>query len=152
MSLAALLGVKEAPKMKVEEEYKKPAISPFAFVTAIQQTNEELIVDEWSEKQYNAYIINRAMSMGADTTIAANEMNCRPHIPRKLQFDFLRAFVRKRKRYNKWMKSDTDTEDLKLVQSYYTCNVRKARTALTILRPEDLEYMREKLHKGGIEK
>jgi len=149
MSLAGLLGVKEPPKLKTDDgEAKRPAISPFDFVLAIQQTDEDLIVDDWSEKQYNAYIVNRALSMGADTTIAANEMNCRAHLGKKMQFDFLRAFVRKRKRYNKWMKAEVD-ENMALVREYFNCNNRKARTALSILTPDNLDYMREKLNKGG---
>jgi hypothetical protein len=137
MSLADLLGIKEVPKEKAEEKWKKPSIDPFQFVTAIQQTDEDLIVDDWSEKQYNPYIVNRAMSMGADTVIAANEMNSRPHLSKKMQFDFLRTFTRKRKRYNKWAKAD------------YGYNVSKARTALRILTPENLEYIRDRLRKGG---
>jgi hypothetical protein len=149
MSLADLLGIKEVPKEKAEEKWKKPSIDPFQFVTAIQQTDEDLIVDDWSEKQYNPYIVNRAMSMGADTVIAANEMNSRPHLSKKMQFDFLRTFTRKRKRYNKWAKADPKDENLQMVQEYYGYNVAKARTALRILTQEDLEYIRDRLRKGG---
>ena len=149
MSLSELLGIKEPPKIKIEEESKKPAINPFDFVTAIQQTGEQLIVDEWSEKQYNPYIVNRAMSMGSDTVIPANEMNCRPHIPKKAQFDFLLNFVRKKKRYNKWIKADPE-ENLKLIQNYYGYNVKKARTALRILTPDNIEYIKGKMKRGGI--
>ena len=35
----------------VEEVYKKPQISPFDFANAINHSKENLIVDEWSEKQ-----------------------------------------------------------------------------------------------------
>jgi len=38
------------------EEYKAPKISPFDFVNAIHYTKEPLIVDDWSEKQYNAFV------------------------------------------------------------------------------------------------
>lgn len=148
MSLAALLGIKEPPKEK-EEKWKKPSIDPFQFVTAIQQTGEELIVDEWSEKQYNAFMVNRAMSMGADTVIAANEMNSRAHMPKKMQFDFLRTFTRKRKRYNKWMKAEPKDDNLALVQAYYGYSVGKARRALAILDGDNIQYIRDRMRKGG---
>lgn len=152
MSLANLLGVKETPKIKVDDAVvKKTAINPFDFVTAIQQTGEDLIVDERTEKDYNPYIVNRAMSMGSDTTIPANEMNCRNHIPKKAQFQFLMSFVRKRKRYNKWLKAEPE-ENLKLIQEYYGYNIRKARAALTILSPEEIESIKDKMRKGGIDK
>ena len=69
--------------------YKAPAISPFDFINAIHYSKENLIVDDWSEKQYNAFIINKGLSYGADTVIPANEMNSRPHLDKKMQFSFL---------------------------------------------------------------
>jgi hypothetical protein len=86
----------------VEEEYKMPKINPFDFVNAIHYTKESLIVDDWSEKQYNSFIVNKSLSFGADTVIPANEMNSRPHVERRLQFDFLINTIRPRKRFNKW--------------------------------------------------
>ena len=35
-------------------ESRKKAISPFDFVKSVTDTKENLIVDDWSEKQYNA--------------------------------------------------------------------------------------------------
>ena len=47
------------PVEKIEEvPYKAPAISPFDFINPIHHSKENLIVDDWSEKQYNPYIIN----------------------------------------------------------------------------------------------
>ena len=103
----------------VEEVYKKPQISPFDFANAINHSKESLIVDDWSEKQYNAWIVNKSLSYGADTVIYANEMNARPHLDRRLQFDFLINTVRPRKRYNKWLKAET-VDVLATVQEYYT--------------------------------
>ena len=88
------------PVVKVDEEefkVKKKAISPFDFVNAIHHTKADMIVDDWSEKQYNPFIVNKALSYGADTVIAANEMNSRPHIEKRPQFDFLKAVVRPKK-------------------------------------------------------
>ena len=132
-----------------EETYKAPAISPFDFINAINFDKKDLIVDDWSEKQYIPYIVNRGLSFGADTVIPANEMNSRPHLDRKLQFDFLINTVRPRKRYNKWVKADK-IEAIELVKTYYGYSTEKARQALSILTSEQLDHLKQKLEKGGI--
>ena len=133
---------------KTEEVYKKPAISPFDFANAINHSKQNLIVDDWSEKQYNAWIVNKSMSYGADTVIYANEMNSRPHLDRRLQFDFLINTVRPRKRYNKWLKPET-VEVLATIQEYYGYSIDKARQVLPLLSDLQLETLKNKLNKGG---
>jgi len=132
----------------VEEVWKKPAISPFDFANAINHSKENLIVDEWSEKQYNAFIVNKSLSYGADTVIYANEMNSRPHLDRRLQFDFLINTVRPRKRYNKWLKAET-VDVLATVQEYYGYSIEKARQVLPLLSADQLEQIKNKLNRGG---
>ena len=132
-----------------EEAYKAPAISPFDFINAINFDKKVLIVDDWSEKQYIPYIVNRGLSFGADTVIPANEMNSRPHLDRKLQFDFLINTIRPRKRYNKWVKADK-VEAIELVKTYYGYSIEKARQALSILTSEQLDHLKQKLEKGGL--
>lgn len=132
-----------------EETYKAPAISPFDFINAINFDKKGLIVDDWSEKQYIPYIVNRGLSFGADTVIPANEMNSRPHLDRKLQFDFLINTIRPRKRYNKWVKADK-VEAIELVKTYYGYSIEKARQALSILTSEQLDHLKQKLEKGGL--
>ena len=131
-----------------EEVYKKPAISPFDFANAINHSKQNLIVDDWSEKQYNAWIVNKSMSYGADTVIYANEMNSRPHLDRRLQFDFLINTVRPRKRFNKWLKPET-VEVLSTIQEYYGYSIDKARQVLPLLSDLQLETLKNKLNKGG---
>ena len=132
----------------VEEVYKKPTISPFDFANAINHSKENLIVDDWSEKQYNAWIVNKSMSYGADTVIYANEMNSRPHLDRRLQFDFLINTVRPRKRFNKWLKPET-VDVLATIQEYYGYSIDKARQVLPLLSDLQLETLKNKLNKGG---
>ena len=133
----------------VEEEYKMTKINPFDFVNAIQYSKENLIVDDWSEKQYNPFIVNNSLSFGADTVIPANEMNSRPHVEKRLQFDFLINTIRPRKRYNKWVKADK-IEDLEVVKQYYNYNTDKALQALKILSPEQINNIKERLNTGGL--
>ena len=140
------------PVVKLDEEQfkvKKKAISPFDFVGAIHHSKEKLIVDDWSEKQYNAFIINKALSYGSDTVIACNEMNSRPHIDKKAQFDFLCSIVRPKKRFNKWLKPIKE-EELEIVKEYYSYNNTNTAAALRILNSEQIEILRKKLSKGGV--
>lgn len=123
-------------------------ITPFDFINNICQSKDDLIVDSDSEKQYNPYLINRGLSFGADTIIYANEMNSRPHIEKKLQYDFLRTAMPKKKRYNKWIKADND-ENIELVSEYYGYSMERAKEALSLLNDDNLEYIRQKLFKGG---
>ena len=139
------------PVVKLDEEQfkvKKKAISPFDFANSINYTKDNLMVDDWSEKQYNSYIVNKAMSYGADTVIACNEMNSRPHIDKRMQYDFLRGIVRKKKRFNKWLKAEKE-EQLELVKEYYGYNNTKAAAALRILNPDQIETIKKKLSRGG---
>ena len=130
-------------------EVKNKKISPFDFANSINFTKENLIVDEATEKEYNPFIVNRAMGFAADTVIPANEMNARPHIDNKMQYDFLCAVVRKSKRYSKWIKSEE--ENLDAVQEYFGYSFNKAKEALRILTSEDIEKIKVKLtrSKGG---
>lgn len=130
-------------------EFSAPNISPFTFINAIHHTKDNLIIDEWSEKQYNTYVINKGLSYGADTVIAANEMNARPHLSKKLQFDFLINNIRPRKRFNKWIKAEK-IDAIEVVKVYYGYSTEKARQAIAILNPEQIDKLKEKLKKGGI--
>lgn len=147
MSLTKHLGLKEEPIL-IEEKYKAPSISPFDFVNAIHHTKENLIVDEWSEKQYNPFIINKALSFGADTVIQANEMNSRPHLSKQAQFLFLLNIIKPKKRYNKWLKAEK-IDDVEAIKEYYGYSNKKALQTLSILTREQIETIKTKLDKGG---
>jgi hypothetical protein len=128
--------------------YKAPSISPFDFINAIHHSKEKLIVDDWSEKQYNPYIINKGLSYGADTVIPANEMNSRPHLAKILQFDFLINIIRPRKRFNKWIKAEKVAE-LEVIKEYYGYSTEKAKQVLPLLSSSTIEEMKKRITKGG---
>ena len=132
----------------VIEPYKAPAISPFDFINAIHYSKDKLIVDDWSEKQYNPYIINKGLSYGHDTVIPANEMNSRPHLDKILQFDFLINIIRPRKRFNKWIKAEK-IDDLEVVKEYYGYSTEKAKQVLPLLNDSIITELRKRITKGG---
>jgi hypothetical protein len=131
-----------------EVPYKATAISPFDFINAIHYSKDKLIVDDWSEKQYNPYIINKGLSYGHDTVIPANEMNSRPHIDKILQFDFLINIIRPKKRFNKWIKAEK-IDDLEVVKEYYGYSTEKAKQVLPLLNDSIIIELRKRITKGG---
>ena len=143
MSDAILEGfgdpIKEIDESEFEHKLKK--ISPFDFANSIYN-KDNLIVDERTEKEYNPFIVNRAMGFGPDTVIAGNEMNSRHHLDNKMQYDFLRSTVRKAKRYNKWIKAEES--DIEAIQKFFGYSFFKAKEALRILNEDQID--RIKLH------
>lgn len=127
---------------------KNNAISPFDFVKSINDTKESLITDDWSEDQYNAFIVNKALSFTPDTIIYANEMNSRPHLEKVLQYQFLINIVRKKKRFSKWIKKEK-IEAIDIIKEYYGYNTDKARQVVSILSKEQIDDIKSKLYKGG---
>lgn len=123
-------------------------MTPFDYVKAINYTKEDLMVDEVSEKTYNPFIINRALSMGIDTVLQANEMNMRHGLDKRLQFDFLLNSISKRKRFDKWQKAEK-SEDLEYVKQYFNYSYPKAVQALSILSPKQLNEIKTILNKKG---
>ena len=102
---------------------------------------------DW-EKNYPSYVINKCMSHHMDTIVFANEMNRYPNLDKRLQYDFYINTVRARKRFSPWGKKEK-VKDLELVKQYYAYSNEKAKQALRILSPTQLDYIRNKLNKGG---
>ena len=132
------------------EIYKSPSISPFDFINSINHTKSNLIVDEWSEKQYVPFLVNKGLSYSADTVIPANEMNSRSHLDKMLQYHFLINIIRSRKRFNKWIKPEK-IEALEVIKDYYGYSTKKAQEVLQILTTEQINTLKLKLKKGGVD-
>lgn len=123
-------------------------MNPFEYVTAINYTKTNMIVDEETEKGYLPYMSNRSLSYFQDTVAVANAMNQYHILDKKLQFDFLINIVRKRKRFSKWIKPEVVT-DLEVVKEYYGYSNEKAKQALSVLSAEDLTELSRRMYKGG---
>ena len=83
-----------------------------------------------------------------DTVMFANEMNRLPNLDKRLQYDFYINTVRSRRRFSPWDKKQK-MKDLNVVKQYYGYSNEKARQALNILSPSQLDYIKSKLNKGG---
>tara|TARA_B100000131_G_scaffold245008_1_gene237749 strand:+ start:1170 stop:1550 length:381 start_codon:yes stop_codon:yes gene_type:complete len=120
-------------------------MNPFEFLNSINTTKKNLITDSDTEKEYNPFLVNRGLSNFIDTVFVANEMNQRHFMDKKMQYDFLRHIVRKRKRFAKWNKP-VKSDDLDAVKEYFGYNNMKATEALKILSPEDLSKIHQKIN------
>lgn len=152
MSLCDLLGITPvAQEVDELEEVKK--LTPFDFVTSISFSKENLFMeDDSTDKFYNAYIVNRALSFSPDMVLFANEMNQHNQIPVKNQWEFLSSSIRKKKRYDKWVKAEKESETLTLIKTYYNYSNEKAKQVLPIITDDHVEYMKKKLDRGGLSK
>ena len=114
--------------------------------------NKNNLMDEDSapawESNYPSYVINKCMSHHMDTVMYANEMNQYSNISKKMQYDFYIHIVRPRRRFSPWGKKQK-IDDLDLVKRYYGYSTDKAIQALRILSPNQIDYIKDKLNKGG---
>ena len=123
-------------------------MSPFDYLNAINYSKEKLIVDDLTEKDYNAFMVNRGLSYFPDTVLAANEMNRYHQIDSRLQFDFLLNIIRKRKRFSKWEKKKIDN-DVEVIKEYYGYSNQKALSVISLFSDDQLQTLRKKIYKGG---
>ena len=123
-------------------------MTPFEYLNAINYSKNDIMVDDITEKVYNAFMVNRSLSYFPDTVFAANEMNIHHQIDSRLQFDFLINIIRKRKRFSKWDKKKINS-DVEVVKEYYGYNEEKALQILSILSTDQLNELYKKVSKGG---
>ena len=123
-------------------------MNPFEFVSSINFTKKDIMIDDVAEHSYNRFMVNRSLSYFNDTVCLANVMNQYHHIDNKLQYHFLINIIRKRKRFSKWIKPDLDS-DTEVVKQYYGYSNEKAKQVLALLSPEQITIIRKKVSKGG---
>lgn len=117
-------------------------------VNSINYSKQDLSDDPEFDRAYNSFLITRSLSYYPDTIEYANMMNRLYHLEPRLQYDFFINIVRPRKRFSKWSKKKKDV-DLELVMKYFGYNANKAKSALSILTPDDLKTIKKKLDEGG---
>ena len=104
--------------------------------------------DEFWEKRYPAFIVNKALSSFSDCILFVNEMNKMHHLDKRLQFQFFLNSIGSKKRFSKWLRS-YKIKNLEYVKEYYGYNNEKARQALDILNDEQLERIKRTIDRGG---
>jgi len=123
-------------------------MNPFNYLNSINHTKQDIMKDDLDEKGYNSFLINRSLSYFYDTVGMSNVMNRYHHLDNKLKYAFLINIIRKRKRFSKWMKPETES-DIEVVKQYYEYSNNKAKQVLPLLSPEQINIIRQKVSKGG---
>jgi hypothetical protein len=130
-------------------------MTPFDYLKEINEDKKDLIRDsdnpELAEKEYNAFIINKGLSLFADTIMFANEMNRLHWLPAIMQNDFYLNIIRKRKRFSKWHKPKEDYK-LQLISEYYDYTMEKAKEVIDLFSDEDIVEIETRMVKGGLNK
>lgn len=121
-------------------------MNPFDIVASVSHTKQRVIGQD-NEKDYNAFIVNRALSYYPDTILHAQEMNINHHADGLMQYDYLLNSLRKKKRFSKWFKKDK-SEELDAVMRKYQCSYRKAMEIMQTLTKEQLAETKRMMNVG----
>ena len=101
------------------------------------------------EKEYIPFVVNKCLSYFPDTIFYANQINVRPGLDKKMQYDYLRLSVSKRKRFSKWFKEEKN-DNIKLIQEYYGYSYRRAKEVLDCLPDDNIKTIKDSLKTGGV--
>jgi hypothetical protein len=119
-------------------------LSPFDFAKSINEKTEHLMkVQPETEKDYMPFMVNRALSFSPDAVLYANAMNTNWIVDKRMQYDFLFGSIRRRKRYDKWLKKDDiDELTVKVIMEYYQVGHKRAIEYLSMMTEEQKQTLR----------
>lgn len=101
------------------------------------------------EAAYQPFLINRSLSNFYDCVMHAAEINRRPTLTKREQFDYyFHAIQPKKKRFAKWSKPAKD-ERVQVVSDYFACSITVAEQYNALLSDADVDALREKMYRGG---
>lgn len=116
-------------------------------IPSILQNKKNVLEDE---KDYVPFVVNKALSFHYDCVMYANEINKLPNTDKILQYHFYLNKIRGYKRpFQKWHKLQSN-DDLEAVKEYYKYSDEKARDALLVLSNDQMNEIKRKLDKGGL--
>ena len=127
-------------------------MNPFDFVNAINITKKDLIRGSDNpaliEKEYNSFVVNRALSYFSDTIMYANEINRTNSIDNILKNDYYINSIRCGKRFSKWHKKQ-ENQPVDVIQEYYNVNYIRALEISKLLSKEQIDLIKIRITKGG---
>lgn len=116
-------------------------------VPSILQTKKDVLENEGD---YVPFVVNRALSFHYDCIMYTNQMNLLSHADKKLQYHYFLNSVRSYKRpFQKWQKRET-VDNLDVIKEYYKCSNEKAKDILTVLSDDQINAIKIKINKGGL--
>ena len=121
----------------------------FDFVKNITESHENVLTEE-NIRDYAPFVINRALSFKLDCVFVVQELNKYGNgLSKRIQYEYLRNSIDKKKRYGRWTKRDTVSEDIELIKLAYNYSNEKAQTALSVLTDKQLLELRQLMNTGG---
>ena len=117
--------------------------SPFDYVKGINQKTYD-----YDLSGYIPFLTNKTFAMHLDTILLAEEMNQAHKLSPQLQYDFYYHAVRKGKRFGFPPKPEQN-DDIDLICEVYKYSQQKAKEALKLLTPEQLQSLKESRNTGG---
>jgi len=122
------------------------------FLSDLNQEKKNILrQDPDAEKDFQPFIVNRALSMNRETIMYANEMNINNHLSKGMIYDFYIHAIRSRKRWAPWAKGAKDDEEYFIValQERYAYNRRRAEEVLPLLDKKQKSDILKQMDKGG---
>ena len=109
-------------------------------IPSILETKKDCLDDE---KGYSPFMVNRALSYQPDCLFYANMMNCMPGLDKRVQYEYLMASIRKKKRgFVSWSKP-SKSEYIDAVMWSFGYSRPKAMAAVKVLTDEHLTEIRD---------
>lgn len=121
-------------------------------VPSILQTKKNVFENDPDYKDYNPFIVNRALSFHPDCIPYVEEMNLMHYLDKDMQYQYLINIIRPMKRkFAPWQKSQVE-KDIECVKEYFGYSNQKAKEALRILSNDQINEIKRKTDKGGVKK
>ena len=124
------------------------------YLNSINFSKSALMDDDQTglyEKEYVPFVVNRCLSYFPDSILYANQCNQMGHLSSKMQFDYLRLSLRKRKRFSRWLKRE-DSDKLELIKKHFNYSNQRAREALSLLSEQEIQNIEDLQYTGGVKK
>jgi hypothetical protein len=142
---------------EIDAENKFPGYDLFRDVMAsLNFKTKHLFLEDpvAARKAYNAFVINLCYSYvdkfgKNDSVLYANEMNIRPGMDPRLQYDFYFHGLTKAARFGKGAHAE-EINMLETVSDYYNCSLKKAKEMIDVLTPDQLETIKDRMFKGEV--
>lgn len=111
-------------------------MSPFDYVNSVSFNKKNMMRgtdnDEFAEKEYVPYLVNKSLSYFTDTILYSNEMNKHSFLDNKMQYEYLLHSIRPIKRFSKWAKK-SESKQVMALSKYFKVNYRQAEEYMTLL-------------------
>lgn len=125
-------------------------LSPFDFLTSINEKKTMNFSDENTERQYNPFMVNRGLSQSMDTVRLASLMDSNYHLDKKMQYDFYFHIIPKNKRFAKWAKGELEREEIvQLLMKKYQYSKKRAAEISSLINSDEVQKLKDRLHEGG---